>query len=526
MTAMPIRLLVPTLLAALVFAPHAAAAPIVPVGRQTSDVNGDGVADLVLATGARLTYLGDSALTPNDLGGSVLVVPGGVPAAMINQDSPGVGLGMSATDKFGAAVATGDFNGDGHADVAIGNPTETVGGLANAGVVTVLYGQSAAPYLHPVAGALSHIDQDVTGLPGVVEAGDRFGGSLATGDFNGDGFADLAIGSPGEAIETKTQAGAVWVLYGRAAGLTGTGAVSFNQDDANLDGAAEKDDRMGWSVAAGDVTGDGRDDLAVLSSGDAISGTADAWGAVHLIHGAAGGLATAASSYVNVGDAATTGRWRGLVIGHFHGGANADLVIQADQRRGTVAGAGALVQVRGSASGLTGTTTVIDQAGAVPGTPEADDHFGGSLAVGDLDGDAVDDLAVGELKENNRTGYVCLMRGGGAGLLSQPPTAVGENTAPVDAGEGVGEGFGYGLTILDITGDGKAELVVSAPWEDGTLQTGALFVLGVGLSGTSLAVTSSRQVTRADLGTASGFGPGAPFAGNSVVLDDNQETPR
>jgi hypothetical protein len=51
-------------------------------------------------------------------------------------------------------------------------------------------------------------------------------------------------------------------------------------------------------------------------------------------------------------------------------------------------------------------------------------------------------------------------------------------------------------------------------------------VLGTGLSGSALAVTSSRRITRADIGTASGFGPGAPFAGNSVVLNDNQETPR
>lgn len=56
-----------------------------------ADVNGDGIADLVLASGARLTYLGDTALTPNDLGGSVLVVSGGVPAAMVNQNSPGAG---------------------------------------------------------------------------------------------------------------------------------------------------------------------------------------------------------------------------------------------------------------------------------------------------------------------------------------------------------------------------------------------------------------------------------------------------
>ena len=495
-----------------------------------ADVTGDGIPDLVLASGARLTYPGDTALSPHDLGGSVLVVPGGAagaPAAVVNQNSPGVGLGMTATDKFGAALATGDFNGDGLADVAVGNPTERVGGLADAGAVTVLYGRPTAPYLRTITGALTTITQDTGGLPGAVEAGDLFGGSLATGDFNGDGYADLGIGSPGEAIEAKARAGAVWVLYGKAAGLTGNGAAAFNQDDPDLAGAAEADDLMGWALAAGDVTGDRRDDLAVLSSGDVIGDITDAQGAVHLLHGGTAGLSGAAASYVSVGNAATAGKWRGLAIGRFHGGAHADLVVQADRRRGAPTGSGALVAVRGGATGLTTATEVIDQSGdAVPGSPEAGDHFGGSLAVGDLDGDAVDDLAVGAIKENDRTGYVCLLRGGRSGPLTHPVALVGENTAPINANEGVGEGFGYGLRILDITGDGRAELVVSAPWEDGTVQTGALFVLGTGLSGSALTVTSARRVTRADLGTASGYGPGAPFAGNSLVLNDNQDTPK
>ncbi len=509
-------------------APTPAALPALP----QADVNGDGVADLVLSTGARLTYSGDTSLPPHDLGGSVLVMPGGAtppgaPSALVNQNTAGVGLGMEASDKFGAALATGDFNRDGLADVAIGNPGESVGGLANAGTVSVLYGQRTAPYLRALPGALGTINQDTADVPGVMEAGDLFGASLATGDFNGDGYADLGIGSPGEAIETKARAGAVWILYGSGTGLTAKNAIAFNQDDPDLAGASEAGDLMGWALAAGDVTGDKRDDLAVVSSGEVITGTANAWGSVHLLHGSASGLSAKASSYVSVGNAATDGKWRGAVIGRFHGGANADLVIQADRRRGGPAGSGALVSVRGGNAGLTTAVEVIDQSGdAIPGSPEANDYFGGSLAVGDLDGDTVDDLAVGIPKEDNRTGALCLLRGGAAGLSSFPATAVGENTAPVNAGAAVGEGFGYGLRILDITGDGKPELTVSAPWENGTPQTGAMFVLNTGLTGNALTVTAARKLTRAEIGTATAFGPGAPFAGNSAVLDDNLETPK
>jgi hypothetical protein len=515
-----------------VASPAAAPEATAPQAAVRADVNGDGIADLVMSTGARLTYSGDTYLMPNDLGGSVQVVPGGpnlpgAPAAMVNQNTTGIGLGMEADDKFGAALATGDFNGDGLADVAVGNPGESVNGLANAGAVSILYGQRTAPYLRTIAGALGTITQDTTDVPGGMEAGDLFGGSLATGDFNGDGYADLGVGSPGEAIDTKARAGAVWIFYGGSTGLTTRNVITFNQDDPALAGAAEAGDLMGWALAAGDVTGDNRDDLAVLSAGEVISGTTGATGAVHLLHGSANGLAATASSYVSVGNAATEGKWRSLVIGKFHGGANADLVIQAERRRGGPADSGALVAVRGSSTGLTTTVQVIDQdTTSVPGSAEANDLFGGSLAVGDLDGDTFDDLAAGALKEDNRTGSVFLFRGSATGLLTKPPAAIDENTAPVNATAQVGEGFGYGLRILDITGDGKPELIVSAPWEDGSLQTGALFVLTVGLSGDALTVTESRRVTRAEIGTSSGYGPGAPIAGGAHVLNDNQDSPR
>ncbi|MBP2328108.1 hypothetical protein JOF56_008493 [Kibdelosporangium banguiense] len=512
--------------------PAAAVPEAGPQAAARADVNGDGVADLVMSTGARLTYSGDTDLVPNDLGGSVQVVPGGTtlpgaPAALVNQKTSGIGLGMEPDDKFGAALATADFNNDGLADVAIGNPTESVGGHANAGTVSILYGQRTAPYLRTIAGALGTITQDTADVPGGVEAGDLFGGALAAGDFNGDGYADLGVGSPGEAIETKARAGGVWVFYGGSAGLTTRGVAGFHQDYEDLAGAAEAGDLMGWALAAGDVTGDNRDDLAVLSSGEVINGTTGAWGSVHLLHGSANGLAANASSYFSVGNAATEGKWRSLVIGKFHGGTNADLVIQADQRRGGPANSGALVAVRGSRSGLTTTAQVIDQdTASVPGGTEVNDIFGGSLAVGDLDGDAFDDLAAGSVKENNRAGSVFLFRGSTSGLLTRPPSAFGENAAPINGNEQAGEGFGYGLRILDITGDGKPELVVAAPWEEGTLQTGALFVLTTGLSGDSLAVTGSQRVTRAQIATPSHYGPGTPIAGSAHVLNDNQDSPR
>ena len=101
-----------------------------------------------------------------------------------------------APDVFGWALATGDFNGDGFADLAVGAPGETIGAASRAGIVHILYG--SANGLAAQGNQVFH--QDRPGVQETAEGGDTFGWALATGDFNGDGFADLAIGAPGEAF--------------------------------------------------------------------------------------------------------------------------------------------------------------------------------------------------------------------------------------------------------------------------------------------------------------------------------------
>src|SRR5579871_6792363 len=93
-----------------------------------------------------------------------------------------------------SGVAKGDFNGDGFADLAIGEPGATISGQASAGDVIILYGSSSG--LTAAGKALFYEGPDRS-LPGTPTAGDQFGSALASGDFNGDGFSDLAIGVPG-----------------------------------------------------------------------------------------------------------------------------------------------------------------------------------------------------------------------------------------------------------------------------------------------------------------------------------------
>jgi FG-GAP repeat len=75
-------------------------------------------------------------------------------------------------------------------------------------------------------------------------------GEGALGDFNGDGFADLAVDVPGEKVDGDDHAGAVNVLYGTAAGLSAAGNQFWHQNQSGISGAAEPFDEFGNSLAA------------------------------------------------------------------------------------------------------------------------------------------------------------------------------------------------------------------------------------------------------------------------------------
>lgn len=100
----------------------------------------------------------------------------------------------------------------------------------------------------------------------MAERRDQFGSTLARGDFNGDGYEDLAIGIPWESVTNTPfapipSAGAVEVIYGTASGLESANRQLWHQGALGLEDAAETGDLFGAALAAGDFNGDGFDDL-------------------------------------------------------------------------------------------------------------------------------------------------------------------------------------------------------------------------------------------------------------------------
>jgi hypothetical protein len=206
-----------------------------------------------------------------------------------------------AGDLFGYSLATGDFDGNGRQDLAIGVPSEDVGNIVDSGVVNVVYsdatGLTTTNALYPV----QEFHQDSAGVPDRAEMGDRFGESLAAGDFDNSRINytrdDLAIGAPGEDVivgaVSVLDAGAVVVIYGsQAAGRLSPAFQTnlFHQNTpAEIPSEAGPGDRFGSALAAGrfdDSGGAQTEDLGIGVWGEPLANDKPAAGYTLILYGA------------------------------------------------------------------------------------------------------------------------------------------------------------------------------------------------------------------------------------------------
>ena len=413
------------------------------------DFNDDGFADLAVgAPGEDIGAVTDAGAL-NVLYGSA---SGLEPSTdVFFQGSGGVGGSLDAGDRFGSAVAKGDFNGDGIFDLAVGAPGETVGAAVAAGAVNLLMGSSGGLTGGPLY------------LQGNAEAGDQFGAALAAGDFDDDGIFDLAVGAPGEDIGATGNAGAVTVLFGSPAGLIATGGQTLFQG-GGAGGTAETGDAFGSALASGILGGDGIADLVVGAPGEDIGATLNA-GAVNLLAGSPGGL--------TLGAVATQGNPEtfdlfGLAVatGDFDDTAGDDVAAGAPGE--TVNGrqaAGAVSVFNGPPSGLANERLLFQGTSGIPGTPESFDDFGAAVAPTDSNGIGQWDLAVGAPGEDIGTdvdaGSVNLLAGSTAGPSGGSLVTQGN---PED-GDQFGAAIAGGFFLHDFDNNGFFDLAVGAPGE-------------------------------------------------------------
>lgn len=389
-----------------------------------------------------------------------------------DQTSATVIFSAGPDEKFGSTLASGDFNGDGEMDLAIGAPLEDIGGVKlNAGSVTVMYGSPVG-----LANSLTlYIEQGRDGVAGVSAAEDLFGSSLAAGDFNRDGYTDLAIGSPNDDLFPAENCGAVNVLFGSRSGLTPQDQEYIFQG-ATLSQQLGANDNFGAALTAGDYNQDSYVDLAVGVPGedfDEIAGV----GIVHVLSGSPTGLLGTPNFVLrqglngifnSVGYMDSFGNV--LASGDFDGDGKDDLAIGVpyEDTSDTLLNVGLVHVVYGAITqGWLGAQSFFQGDNGVSEVLEAQDQFGYALTAGDFNADGRDDLAIGVPRESygayNQTGVVQVLYGSPNGLTTLDDDVWAQNVENIFGDPETYDVFGWSLAAGRINDDVYFDLVIGIP---------------------------------------------------------------
>ncbi|WP_338699771.1 N-acetylmuramoyl-L-alanine amidase [Streptomyces sp. Q6] len=474
---------------------------------------------LVMAAGAdNGKFTQGQLVTMNRISGHRDGYPTECPGTNLYGDLPAIRTAAAALNSLSVH---GDTNGDGRADLAAGVPRATANSHPGAGQVTMLPGARTTPY----AGNKAVLTQESEGVPGGSEDGDGFGSATAYGDFDHDGYEDLAVASPGEEVTAgASDEGGVSILRGTANGLTGQAGMINEPTAVRTSGA-----RFGAALATGDFDGDGGDDLLAVAPGAGRAWTVDGTdrafsSALALSEGPVRDASVATGDFDHDGfdDAAITfattagdrplvlvrgsssglrtaepavlagAGGRSLAAGDLSGDGFSDLAVG----RPDAVGGGEIATYHGSADGLTTTGAAVVSRGELEGA-DAGGELGASVAVGDTDGDGYADVLAGAPGDASGAGRVFLLRGGADGAGVPGAVTYTQGAGAVPGAAEAGDRFGSAVTVADLTGSGVAGIAIGAEGEnagDGTVMTLS------GAAGASYGPTA--------LGTTAGVGIG------------------
>ncbi len=407
------------------------------------DINGDGYVDLVTSEyGQGIVYLFYSSGTAG-----ITITSAATASRTI--------VGVKA-DHFGRTVASGDFNGDGFADIAVGAPKS-----AGIGKVYIFHSNETLGGINTSFYGFAN-----TTLTGAL-ANEDFGSSLATGDMSGDGYTDLVVGAPSTSGGNK---GRIYVFHSKGGSgiATATTAVTVGNCDANtcdyFKTGAFNGDKFGFSVAVGNINGGNYDDIAVGAPGNS-GGVAANNGTIYIYYGTGTSLSATVNTITNAKTTLDTGKGAQLgyavAIADFNNSASPgylDLLASAPFFNTTLVTTNYYGRVElytsSGTSGISdnnlgnGTRTITGDTGT--------DAIGSTIAARDLDLDGNADMII---SQTGGDAHIFLT----STPLNNALTLANKNY--ITAGSsGLGtivNGPGKPISTGDINGDGYPDLLIS-----------------------------------------------------------------